>query len=122
MRGALARFLTRKTADHLRDDHVLDRGKFHQQVVKLIDEADLDAADARALRVREDGCRDLIDIDFAGVGLLEQTSDVQKRRLAGAGRRHQRNGLAGPDGELGTSEDFECDVALAIMPIDPVQE
>src|SRR5262249_56234537 len=44
---ALRGFATREATDHLRDDHVLDGGKFHQQMVELIDEADLDAPDAR---------------------------------------------------------------------------
>ena len=50
---APGRLPAREAADHLRHDHVLDRGEFHQQVVELVDEADLDAADARALGVRE---------------------------------------------------------------------
>ena len=51
--GALARLLAREPADHLRQHHVLDRRKLRQQMVKLIDEADLGAADARALGIRQ---------------------------------------------------------------------
>ena len=40
----------RQAADHLRQHHVLHRREFRQQMVKLIDEADLGAADARALQ------------------------------------------------------------------------
>src|SRR5262249_59721490 len=90
--------------------------------MELIDEADFGAADARALGIRERGGCNLIDVDFAAIGMLEQARDVQERRLAGAGGRYQRHGLAGPNGELGTFEDVERDVALAIVPVDLVQE
>src|SRR5258706_8819524 len=90
--------------------------------MELIDEADLGAAEARALGIRERGRRNLVDIDFAAIRMLEQARDVQERRLAGAGRRHQRNRLARPDGELGAFEDVERDVALAIVPVDLVQK
>src|SRR5262249_24066929 len=115
-------FPTREAADHLRHDHVLDCRKLHQQVMELIDEADLGAANARALGIRERRGRNLIDVDFAAIGMLEQARDVQERRLAGAGGRYQRHGLARPNGELGAFEDLERDVALAIVPVDLVQE
>ena len=51
--GAARGFLAREAADHLRQDHVLDRGKFHQQMMELVNEADLRAADARALGIRQ---------------------------------------------------------------------
>src|SRR5258707_4686087 len=120
--GASGGFPAREAADHLRHDHVFDGGKFHQQVMELIDEADLGAAEARALGIRERGRRNLVDIDFAAIRMLKQARDVQERRLAGTGRRHQRNGLARPDGELGAFEDVERDVALAIVPVDLVQK
>src|ERR1044072_4846063 len=37
---AARRFLAGETADHLRHDYVLHRGKLHQQVMELVDEAD----------------------------------------------------------------------------------
>ena len=120
--GAPGGFPAREPADHLRHDHVLNGGKFHQQVMELIDEADLGSADARALGIRERRGRNLIDIDFAAIGMLEESSDVQERRLAGAGGRYQRNRLARPDGELGAFEDVQRDVALAIVPVDLMQE
>jgi hypothetical protein len=82
--GTLARLLLREAADHLRQHHVLDRREFRQQVVKLIDEADLGAADARALGIRQRRGGGTVDIDFAAVGMFEQAGDVQERRLAGA--------------------------------------
>ncbi len=46
--AALARFAARQAADHLRQDDVLQRGEFRQQMMELIDEADLGAPDPRA--------------------------------------------------------------------------
>ena len=51
--AAAGRVLAAEPADHLRQDHVLDRGKFHQQMMELVNEADLRAADARALGIRQ---------------------------------------------------------------------
>ena len=49
--GALACFPARQSADHLRQHHVLDCGELRQQMMELIDEADLGAANARTLGV-----------------------------------------------------------------------
>src|SRR5207245_10413973 len=54
--------------------------------------------------------------------MLQEASDVAERRLAGDGGRYQRNRLARPDGELGAFEDVQRDVALAIVPVDLMQE
>ena len=91
-------------------------------MVELIDEADVGAADAGALHVGEMRGGDRIDVDFAGVGVLEQPGDVQERRFAGAGGRDQRHRLAGPHRELGALENVERGVALAKTPADAVQE
>src|SRR5437764_3792963 len=90
--------------------------------MELINEANLGSADARALGIRERRGRNLINLNFAAIRMLEEASDVQERRLAGAGGCYQRNGLARPDGELGAIEDVQRDVALAIVPIDLMQE
>ena len=63
-----------------------------------------------------------VDIDLAGVGMFEQTRDVQKRRFAGAGRPDQRHRLAGPYRKLGAAQDVERRIALAELPADAVQE
>src|SRR4051812_41763370 len=49
--GARARLFLPEAADHLRHHDVLDRRELRQQMVKLVDEADLGAADARALGI-----------------------------------------------------------------------
>src|SRR5215510_801442 len=91
-------------------------------MMELVDEADLGAADARALGIRELRRRDLVDIDLAGIRVLEQPGDMQERGFAGPGRRHQGNRLPRPDRELRPFEDFQHHVALAVMPIDPMQK
>ena len=91
-------------------------------MMELVDEADLDAADAGALGIRQARGRDLVDVDLARIRLLEQAGDVQQRRFAGARRRHQRHRLPGPDRKLGALEDVERDVALVVVPVDAMQE
>ncbi len=59
--------------------------------MELVDEADLDAADRRPLGVGEAAGRPPADDDVAAVRTLEQAGDVEERRLAGAGRRDQRD-------------------------------
>ena len=76
--------------------HVLEGGELRQEVVELVDEADLLAAQARAPGIVHGGCRLAADVDLAAVRLLEQAGDVQEGRLAGAGRRHEGDDLARP--------------------------
>src|SRR5262249_47467798 len=38
--GAVGRLLARQSADHLRQDDVFERGKFRQQMMKLINKSD----------------------------------------------------------------------------------
>ena len=66
--------------------------------------------------------RDRIDVDFAGVGVLEQPGDVQEGRFPGAGWRDQRHRLPRPHRKLGALENVERGVALAKPPADAVQE
>ena len=68
-------------------------------MMELIDEADLGAADAGALGVRQPEVATPSMIDFAAVGLLKQSRDVQQRRFSGAGWRDQRHRLARPNAQ-----------------------
>ena len=54
--------------------------------------------------------------------MFEQARDVQKRRFAGARRRHQRHRLPGPHRKLGALENIERRVSLMELPADAVQE
>jgi hypothetical protein len=118
----LDRLPARQPADHLRQDHVLERGKFRQQMMGLVDEADIGAADLGAVRVRHARGRHLVDIDLAPIGMLKQAGNMQQGGFAGARGRHQRDRLAGPDRELGAFEDFERGEALPVATVDRMQE
>ncbi len=113
---------TAEPADHLRQQHVFQRCELRQQVVRLVDEADLVAADAGALVVGQDRGRAAVDIDVAVVGMLEQAGDVQKRRLAGTGWRYQRHRLPAPERKLDAVEHVQRLVALPVVALDVVQE
>jgi hypothetical protein len=76
--GGLA---VRQPADHLRQDHVFQRRKFRQQMMKLINKSNFGAPDAGALKVGKMRCRDCIDIDFAGIRMFEQPGNMQQRRF-----------------------------------------
>ena len=91
-------------------------------MVRLVDEADLVAADAGALVIGQDRGGAAVDIDVAVVGMLQQAGDMQQRRFAGAGRRHQRHRLPGPDRQFGAVEDMQRGVALPVVALDVVQE
>src|SRR4051812_1457909 len=91
-------------------------------MVKLVDEADLGAADTGALGIRERRGGGAVDIDLAVFGMLQQAGDMQQRRFAGAGRRDQRNRLAGPDRKLRTTQNVERGRPLRVATLDRVQE
>src|SRR3954471_20251731 len=75
----------RQTADELRHNDVLKRRELRQQVVELVDEADLLAPQARALGVAHAGRRVAADVNLAAVRLLQEPRDVQEGRFAGPG-------------------------------------
>ena len=91
-------------------------------MMELIDKPTVIAANAGALRVAQRGGGDRVDIYLAGIGMFKQTGDVQKRRLAGARRRHQRHRLARPHRKLGPFENVEPRIALVKLTSDAVQE
>ena len=66
----------RQAADHLRHHHVLQRRELRQQVVELVDEADLGAADARCARHRQSR------------GVAADRHRPRRRPAAPAGRRY----------------------------------
>src|SRR5262245_54306562 len=70
---------------HLRQHDVLQSGKLWQQVMRLIDEADLRAANARALRITELRGRLIADEHLTAVLALQQPGDMKERRFSGSG-------------------------------------
>jgi hypothetical protein len=120
--GALLRELLRQAANALRQHDVLQRREFRQEMVELVDEADLGPPQPRAALVVElRGCH-AADKDFAAIGLFEQTRDMKQGRLAGAARRDQRDEFARPEREIGLAQDFERGIGLWIEALDLGQE
>jgi hypothetical protein len=90
----------RRGGDAHRQGHVVQRRELRQQVVELIDEAELGQAHARALALRQVGAVHPVDQDAAAVGMLQQAGGVQQRRLARTGWADQPDQFAGTDVEV----------------------
>ncbi|GJE44510.1 hypothetical protein AEGHOMDF_3698 [Methylobacterium soli] len=120
--GAAPRLLAREPADELGHHHVLLRRELGQQVVELVDEAHLLAAQARALGVAHRRGGLAADIYLAPVRPLQQAGDVQERRLAGTRRGHEGHQLAGPDRQVGAAQDLEGALGLLVAPLHPGEE
>src|SRR5688572_28632633 len=90
--------------------------------MRLIDEANLVAADGSTLGVRAARGRLAVYIDLANIGVLQQTGNMQQRGFARARWRDQRHRLPCPYRKLGPLEDVEHLVALPVMPLDGLQE
>ncbi len=80
--------------DHLRQHDVFERRKFRQQMMELIDETQLGAAQQGSVLVGEAAAILPADRDRAAIRAFEQPGDVQQGRLAGAGGADQRHHLA----------------------------
>ena len=90
-------------------------------MVELVDEADVVAADRGALVVGKPAAGAPVQNDVAGVGPLEQPGQVQQRRFAGAGRRHQRHHLGAAEREIGAVQDGQLLLTLDVVPLDALQ-
>src|SRR5215212_755142 len=114
LRRARLRLGFRQAADELRHDDVLERREFRQEMVELVDEAELLAPQRGAPGVAHAGGRAAADEDLAPVRLLEQPRHMQQRRLAGPGGRDERDELARPDREVRSAQHFEKTLPLRI--------
>src|SRR4029078_8104362 len=111
-----------QAADHLGQHDIFQGRKFRQQVMRLVDEADLVATNSRPLVVGQYRSRPTVDIDVAVIGVLKQPGDMQKRRLAGARWRDQSNSLPRPERKFDAVEHMKRFVALSVLTLDVVQE
>src|SRR5580693_1780047 len=68
----------REPRDHLRQNEVLKRGELGQQMMELVDEADVRAPERRPLVVAHGRGCGAPDPHFAGVRPLQQTCQMQK--------------------------------------------
>src|SRR3546814_5771447 len=91
--GAFLGFRLRFAPDQLRQHDILDRVEIGQQMVELIDEADLLAPRLRPLALLEACYIFALDADYALEPALEQTDRLQHRRLPRPRRPEQRDDL-----------------------------
>ena len=84
----------RLVAQAQRQRDVLGRGQRGEEVEELEDDADVVAAERRALLVGERVHVDALDLDRSLVGRLEAAEHVQERALAAAARPHDGDEVA----------------------------
>ena len=109
--GARARLSTRQPGDHLRQDHIFQRGELGQQMVVLIDETETGTAQLGAPVVVHTVAGLAGDAHFARGGAFQKARDLQQRRLARPGRpdkgddltRLNHKGSAGQHLDLGAA-------------------
>ena len=104
---ALAAFALRQGRQQQRQLDVLDGVQHRDEVIELEDEADVAAAPVGQLALgqrRQIGARDR---DLARGDAVDAGDQVQQRRLARAGRAHQRDELALGHVEVDAVEDLD---------------
>ena len=119
--GAAMRRRAGRAGGHLRQGDVFLRRELRQQVVELVDEAEGGAPRFGALPVRHAPAVEPVEEHAAAVRPLEQTRDVEQRRLPGAGRPDQRDDFARMEGERGAAQHRQLHLALAEDAAHPAQ-
>src|SRR3546814_11119009 len=111
------------SSDLLRQHDIFDRVEIWQQMMELIDEADLLAPRLRPLALFE--ARDIlaIDADRTAESAFAQADCLQHRRLAPPRRAEQRDDLAAPQRRVDAAQHLDRDLALtdAAVQFDPYQ-
>ena len=105
--------LARRPADHLRQHHVLQRGELGQQLVELVDEADVGAADARCARRRQPRGGAAVDVDLARVRRSSRPAMCSSVDLPAPDGPTSATDWPGQTLELGALAGLERRVALA---------
>ena len=119
--GLVAGGAARHAGDHLRQHHVFQRRKLGQQVMELVNEAERPPAQQGAMLVGQVAAIAPLDQDGAAIGPLQQPSDMQQGRFAGARRAHQRDDLAGAEHEIGAVQHRQLHLALPEHAAHPAQ-
>ena len=78
----------------MRQDDIFQRGEIGEEVVELVDEAELFAAHCRAAFVGQCFSGHAIDRDMPFEAAFEQADGLQQRRFTRAGRAEQRDNLS----------------------------
>ena len=105
--GAALHLAVAAPGDVARDHHVLEGGKFRQQLMKLKNEAQVLAAEARE-RVAAQG-EDIGPGNFhpSGIGAVEGAHDLQQRGLAGTTGSDNADHFLAADCQVDAFEDFQ---------------
>ena len=111
-RRLFPRLPARRRGDHLRQHDVFERRKLRQQMMELVDKADLRAPQHGAPFVVEAAAILAADHHRTAVGTLQEAGDVQHRRLAGARGPDQCHDLAGPQDQVDPVQHDELDSGL----------
>src|SRR5690606_19130496 len=104
--------------DQLRNHDVFQRGEFRQQMMELVDEADLVAAYRRPPVIRKPAAGLTVHDHLARIRPLQEAGNMQQRRLAGARRGDKRDHLALVQLEIGTVQDRQFPRSLNEMALD----
>ena len=110
--------------DELRHHHIFERVEFRQQMMELIDEADVAAPDAGAFGIAQRGAVAPVQQHRTAIGAVEQPGDLEQRRFAGARRGDQRHRLALVKLRRRTVEHMDFAVALleAALQVDKLDD
>src|SRR5262245_43433977 len=111
------RFQRAQAAHQLRHHDVLESRKLRKQMMKLVDETDVVAADCRALIIREPAARTPSQKDISVIRPFEKARRVEKRRFAGAGWCDKRDHLSFLELEVGPAQDSQLARSLDVVPL-----
>jgi len=111
----------RHRGDHLRQHDIFERREFRQQMMELVDKADLRAAQQRPPLVFEPAAILAGDQYRAAIGTLQQAGDVQHCRLPGARWSNQCDYLARPQNQVDPVQHYEICSGLPEDALDTAQ-
>ena len=111
----------RHAVDHQRRRHIVDGVEFRQQVVELIDEAQLHPPRQRSRIIRHRQRVLPVEQHLPPIGFLKQTCHVQQRRLSGTRRTDQPGHLAGTQVEIDSAQHMQNLVARLVLALDVLQ-
>jgi hypothetical protein len=94
--SSLQRFSTRHPTNAQRHGDILDCRKLGQEVMKLVDKADLEIPNFGSPGLAGSTQRLAINPDLSRAGLIQPTQELKQRGLARTRRAHDGKGLTEP--------------------------
>lgn len=120
--GARFGFLAGQALHELRDDDVFQRGKLRQQVVELVDEADIVAADCSALVVGETAASATVEDDVTGVRPISTAILPDGAASTCAAPDGATSATISPlAGEIRSGKHGQLALTLDVVPLDTLQ-